>query len=65
MPAMNNPSFDKELYRARREKGLRGQLGYANVSQSVLTEKGPMLIPKGFINVRGKKPYVGNRKAGR
>jgi hypothetical protein len=27
-----NPSFDKELYKERRKRGMRGQIGYVNVN---------------------------------
>lgn len=46
--------FDKKLYRERREKGLRGQIGYANVVQRTEDEKGnPVLVAVGFMRGPG------------
>lgn len=45
----------KELYQKRRSMNLRGQIGYANIHQQVLTDHGPEAIPQGFKKPRKSK----------
>lgn len=44
---------EKKLYRERRQKGFRGQLGYANVHTTFKDEKGEShLVPLGYRKPR-------------
>jgi hypothetical protein len=49
-------TFDKKLYKERRSKGLRGQIGYAIVVQRELDDKGNEVI----VPVSGKRPPISN-----
>lgn len=49
----DNFTFDKELYRKRREKGLRGQIQPAVVIQRVLNKDGEL---EEIIPISGKRP---------
>lgn len=47
--------FNKELYRKRREHGVRGQIGYANVHRVVQVKNGEERVPIGYRKPRKSK----------
>lgn len=60
----------KKLYTERREHGVRGQIGYANIHQTVEDEKGDaQRIPIGFLRGPGSssrlQTHRGNSPKGR
>lgn len=47
--------FDRSLYWERRQRGVRGQVGYVNVGHTVQDEKGAnQIIPMGYRRENSK-----------
>lgn len=64
MTRMDNSSFDAKLYRERRAKGLRGQIGFANVHIVSEDEKGnPQLIPVGYMRGSGQSSRMQRKES--
>lgn len=51
-----NPTFDKTTYWERRKKGLRGQTGYAIVTETIKDEQGNQQI----VPINAKRPPRSN-----